>query len=54
MYFFCLDNEPPRVVLESSDNKSYTIREISKEGPAYSPPPPEDEMVCIRGVELSS
>ncbi|KAF9794888.1 hypothetical protein SFRURICE_005123 [Spodoptera frugiperda] len=41
------DNEPPRVVLESSDNKSYSIREASSEPhkSAYSPPPPPENMV---------
>ncbi|KAM3962170.1 neural cell adhesion molecule 1, partial [Aphomia sociella] len=41
------DTEPPRVVLESSDNKNYTIREAGKEAhkSGYSPPPTDDEMV---------
>ncbi|KPJ21002.1 hypothetical protein RR48_00673 [Papilio machaon] len=47
------DSEPPRVVLESSDSKSYTIRDIHKDGqpsaPAlqatYATPPPHDDIV---------
>ncbi|XP_059051651.1 hemicentin-2-like [Achroia grisella] len=44
------DNEPPRVVLESSDNKNYTIREAGKDAQksAYSPPLTEDEMMPQR------
>ncbi|XP_050556217.1 hemicentin-2 [Spodoptera frugiperda] len=44
------DNEPPRVVLESSDNKSYSIREASSEPhkSAYSPPPPPENMMPER------
>ncbi|XP_026745109.1 uncharacterized protein LOC113506460 [Trichoplusia ni] len=44
------DNEPPRVVLESSDSKTYSIREASSEPhkSAYSPPPAADEMMPVR------
>ncbi|KAL0868234.1 hypothetical protein ABMA27_007767 [Loxostege sticticalis] len=42
------DTEPPRVVLESTDSKSYTIREANKEGASYSPPPTDDEMMPQR------
>ncbi|KPJ01279.1 hypothetical protein RR46_01414 [Papilio xuthus] len=49
------DSEPPRVVLESSDSKNYTIRDIHKDGhtsaPAlqasYAPPPPQDDIIII-------
>ncbi|XP_013147355.1 PREDICTED: nephrin-like [Papilio polytes] len=50
------DSEPPRVVLESSDNKSYTIRDVHGDGqpsaPApqvpYTSPPPHDDIVPQR------
>ncbi|CAG9793226.1 unnamed protein product [Diatraea saccharalis] len=38
------DNEPPRVVLESTDSKSYTIREIKEGAKSYSPPPTDEQM----------
>ncbi|XP_063896922.1 neural cell adhesion molecule 1 [Helicoverpa armigera] len=44
------ENEPPRVVLESSDNKSYSIREATSEPhkSAYSPPPTAENMIPER------
>lgn len=44
------ENEPPRVVLESSDNKSYSIREATSEPHklAYSPPPTAENMIPER------
>ncbi|KAJ8711949.1 hypothetical protein PYW08_008903 [Mythimna loreyi] len=44
------DNEPPRVVLESSDNKSYSIRQASSEPhkSAYSPPATAENMIPER------
>ncbi|XP_053615772.1 hemicentin-2-like isoform X1 [Plodia interpunctella] len=42
------DSEPPRVVLESSDNKTFTIREAGKEGISYNPPVTDNEMMPQR------
>lgn len=43
------DNEPPRVVLESNDSKTYTIREKSEgQKSPYTPPAIEDEMMPQR------
>ncbi|XP_048477987.1 nephrin [Plutella xylostella] len=39
--------DPPRVVLESSDSKTYSIREV-KPLEGYSPPPPPDDVVPQR------
>lgn len=42
------DADPPRVVLESSDNKSYAIRETAAEAhKSYSPPSLNEDMVII-------
>ncbi|XP_072933154.1 neural cell adhesion molecule 1-like [Epargyreus clarus] len=43
------ESQPPRVVLESSDNKSYTIKEApSVAKTPYTPPTPEDDMMPQR------
>ncbi|XP_037302129.1 hemicentin-2 isoform X1 [Manduca sexta] len=40
--------EPPRVVLESSDNKSYTIRELPDGQKTHKPPSPDEHMMPQR------
>ncbi|XP_023943421.1 hemicentin-2-like [Bicyclus anynana] len=43
------ESEPPRVVLESSDSKTYTIKEASQPcKSSYLPPAPEDDMMPQR------
>ncbi|XP_032522473.2 nephrin-like [Danaus plexippus] len=42
------DSEPPRVVLESSDNKTYSIKEAGQHKSSYQPPTIEEDMMPQR------